>query len=267
MSGERRLDGLSLKVGPLGEHDRLLTLFSDQEGLIRLAVPGARKPRSRLSGAVPLTMLRLQISGRRGLARVRQLKVIRSFNGVGQQLETLAASQALAELSLMLIAGEDPQPGLLSTLVLHLERLEDLAKQSPQDPLTAMASCIQALVHLLAIGGYGLPVQECCLSGSPLEPPIGLWDWRCSLIKEEGFAIGSHAEATLELNPSELALLQRLVRPNLPRRRDGELMGPRVVWLKLLKIVDCWIQNHLSGRVKALTMLHQTITNLPSERS
>ena len=49
MSGERRLNGLSLKVGPLGEHDRLLTLLSDQEGVTRLAVPGARRPRSSLS--------------------------------------------------------------------------------------------------------------------------------------------------------------------------------------------------------------------------
>ena len=46
MSPERRIKGLALKVGPLGEHDRLLTLLSDDVGLIRLAVPGARKPLS-----------------------------------------------------------------------------------------------------------------------------------------------------------------------------------------------------------------------------
>ncbi len=86
MSGERRLNGLSLKVGPLGEHDRLLTLLSDQEGVTRLAVPGARRPRSSLAAAVPLSLLELQVAGRRGLARVRQLKVLRSFNSVGKQL-------------------------------------------------------------------------------------------------------------------------------------------------------------------------------------
>ena len=57
MSGEKRLQGLALKVGPLGEHDRLLTLLSDEAGVVRLAVPGARRPRSSLAAAVPLRPL------------------------------------------------------------------------------------------------------------------------------------------------------------------------------------------------------------------
>ena len=91
MSPERRIEGLALKVGPLGEHDRLLTLLSDEVGLIRLAVPGARKPRSSLAAAVPLTTLALQVGGRSGLLRVRQLRVQHNFGNVGQRLETLAA--------------------------------------------------------------------------------------------------------------------------------------------------------------------------------
>jgi DNA repair protein RecO (recombination protein O) len=39
--------------------------------------------------------------------------------------------------------------------------------------------------------------------------------------------IGGLAGARVVLNASELALLQRLLRPDLPRRRDGELMGPQ----------------------------------------
>ena len=84
---DRRLEGLALKVGPLGEHDRLLTLLSDQVGVIRLAVPGARKPKSSLAAAVPLTQLELQVVGRRGLPRVRQLRVQHNFGAVGQFLE------------------------------------------------------------------------------------------------------------------------------------------------------------------------------------
>ena len=87
MSPERRIEGLALKVGPLGEHDRLLTLLSDDVGLIRLAVPGARKPRSSLAAAVPLTTLELQVGGRSGLLRVRQLRVQHNFGNVGQRLE------------------------------------------------------------------------------------------------------------------------------------------------------------------------------------
>ena len=255
---DRRLEGLALKVGPLGEHDRLLTLLSDQVGVIRLAVPGARKPKSSLAGAVPLTQLELQVVGRRGLPRVRQLRVQHNFGAVGQRLETLAGAQALAELCMGLVEDDDPLNGLLDAVVIHLERLEAISR-GPDDGSLALASSVQACVHLLAIGGYGLPLQSCCRSGAPLIPPIGQWEWRCSLIADEGLAIGSQPGAAVQLNPSELALLQRLPRAELPRRRDGELMGPIEVWLRLLAVVECWIRCHLPRPVRSLGMLREAV--------
>ena len=255
MSGERRLTGLALKVGPLGEHDRLLTLLSDEAGVVRLAVPGARRPRSSLAAAVPLTLLDLQVVGRRSLQRVKQLQVLHNYSGVGQQLETLASAQALAELAIALVSDDDPVPGLLDTVLVHLEGFESLSRTSPTDADVCLAMLVQAGVHLLALGGYGIPLQSCCRTGAELLPPIGQWQWRCSLLPEEGLAIGSLPGAKLQFNPSELALLQRLPRPELPRRRDGELMGPRPVWLKLLAVLECWCRTHLPRPVRSLAMV------------
>ena len=253
---DRRLEGLALKVGPLGEHDRLLSLLSDAEGLTRFAVPGARRPKSSLAAAAPLTLLELQVGGRSGLGRVRQLRVLRSFSRMGQRLETLSAAQTLCDLCLKL-AADDPVNGLLSTVLLHLERLESHA----DDADLVLAGTVQASIHLLTLGGYGLPMQSCCLSGAPLDAPLGQWDWRCSLLPEDGFAIHSQPNSAIELNPSELALLQRLVRADLPRRQDGELMGPQRVWLRLLRVVELWVRTHLAHRSRALAMLRETLIN------
>lgn len=251
---ERRLTGLALKVGPLGEHDRLLSVLSDDLGISRLAVPGARRPRSSLAAAAPLTLLELQVGGRSGLARVRQLRVLQSFSGLGACLETLSAAQVLCDLCLQL-AAEDPVEGLLSTTLLHLERLEAHAS----NPELVLAGTVQACVHLLTLGGYGLPLQSCCLTGEPLNPPLGRWEWRCSLLPDDGFAIDDQPGAAIRLNPSELALLQRLTRPNLPRRKDGELMGPPPVWRRLLTVVEIWTRTHLHRPSRALAMLRETL--------
>ena len=259
MNSSKRLKGLSLKVGPLGENDRLLTILSNEEGITRLAVPGARRPKSKLAATAPLTLLDLQIGGRSQLQRVSHAKVLRSYTKVGQQLETLAAAQALAELTLLLVAGNDPLPGMLNTVLIHLERLEETEKNGEIDKVITLAKSVQSCVHLLALGGYGLPIQRCCQSGLPLDPPIGKWDWRCSLIPEEGFAIGSIINTEIQLNPSELALLQKLIGPNLPRRRNGELMGPKKVWLRLLIVVEHWISNHLPKNLSALKMLRESL--------
>mgnify|MGYP001417366780 FL=1 len=61
MSNESRLRGLCIKSSPLGENDRLITILSEERGLTRFAVPGARRPKSSLSAAAPITLLDLQI--------------------------------------------------------------------------------------------------------------------------------------------------------------------------------------------------------------
>jgi DNA repair protein RecO (recombination protein O) len=89
---------------------------------------------------------------------------------------------------------------------------------------------------------------------------VGNWDWRCSLVPSEGLVIGGLAGARVVLNASELALLQRLLRPNLPRRRDGELMGPLPVWLHLLDLVEHWCQEHLERRPRAFRLLRSSFS-------
>ena len=256
MSPEQRLEGLVLRSSPLGESDRLLTLLSAGEGLTRLAAPGARKPKSSLAGAVPLAVLSLQVGGRSGLRRVRQLQVLRNFSALAERLETLSAAQGLAELALQLVPTDQAVEGVLDDLLLQLGRLELVVKER-QGALEALAIAVQGAVHLLALGGYALPLASCARSGEPLDPPIGNWEWRCSLLPAEGFVIGPVVGAQLVLNASELALLQRLLRPALPRRRDGDLMGPEPVWLRLLQLQDLWSREHLGRSARSWRLLRQ----------
>ena len=69
MSNEKRLKGLCIKATPLGENDRLITILSEENGLSRFAVPGARKPTSSLASATPLTLWEIQIFGKKNLKR------------------------------------------------------------------------------------------------------------------------------------------------------------------------------------------------------
>ena len=262
---ERLLEGLVLSLRPLGEHDRLLTLLCEEEGLLRLAVPGARRPNSSLAAALPLSLLRLQVGGRGDLRRVRQLQLLRSHGALGERLETLAAAQALAELALALVPLGQPTPGLLADLLLQLERLE-LVVRERRERREALMVAVQGSVHLLALGGFALPLQSCARSGAALRPPLGDWSWRCSLLPGEGLVIGGVAGARVVLNASELALLQRLPRPALPRRRDGALLGPEPVWLHLLELLEHWCSEHLNRRPRAFRLLRASVEPEPPAR-
>mgnify|MGYP006281201779 FL=1 len=260
MSTDLRLEGLVLRSSPLGESDRLITVLCGDEGLIRLAAPGARKPKSSMAAAVPLALLSLHVGGRGDLKRVRQLNVLRNFAALAERLETLAAAQGLAEQTLLLVPSGDGVPGVLEDVLLQLARLELVVKERLASP-EALAIAVQGVVHLLALGGYALPLASCARSGAPLEPPLGNWAWRCSLLPGEGFVVGAVAGAQLVLNASELALLQRLLRPALPRRRDGELMGPLPVWLRLLQLVELWSREHLGKSPRSWRLLRHCFSD------
>ena len=261
---EHTIEALVLSSKPLGEHDRLLVVLSASAGLLRLAAPGARRPKSSLAAALPLAQLRLQISGSRGLRRVRQLQVIHHFAALGARLDALAAAQALAELVMALVPADQPAADHLSHLLLQLRRLEELVG-SEGPALESLAVLVQGGLQQLALGGYALPLQHCIHSEAPLEPPIGQWDWRCSLLPAEGLVIGAVPGSPVQLNPSELALLQRLPRPHLPRRSSGELLGPEAVWLKLLRLLECWCREHLNRRLQALTLLRSCYGNMAGQ--
>ena len=61
------------------------------------------------------------------------------------------------------------------------------------------------------------------------------------------------------MNASELALLQRLLRPDLPLKKNGELLGPFKVWMKLLNVIDLWIQSHLNQKLNSIQMLKKVL--------
>ena len=258
MSLTQRVKGLSLKVGPLGENDRLLTILTEENGISRFAIPGARKPKSRLGATSPFNFLDLHIVGKKNLKRVTQLKILKSFGNLGKQIETLSAAQAISELLMIMVGNEDPQKDLLKLVLIHLNRLDDLNKKK-FDSLQALAISVQSCIHLLAIGGYCLPLENCCYSGSKIIPPIGEWSWKCSFIPEEGFAIGTTPNTNIELNPSEVALLQRLLLEKVPLHSNGKLLGPKNVWLKFLKIVETWIETHLQRRITSLQMMREVM--------
>ena len=120
-----------------------------------------------------------------------------------------------------------------------------------------LSMSIQSLIHLLAIGGINLPVNHCCKTGEPIIPPLGNWDWQCYYLPNEGFSTIEDPKSILKVNASEIALIQRLLFPELPIKSNGELLGPKIVWLKILSIVESWIFAQLGKQLSTLKMLRE----------
>ena len=89
-------------------------------------------------------------------------------------------------------------------------------EESKEEDIKMLSMSIQSLIHLLAIGGINLPIHHCCKTGEPIIPPLGNWEWSCYYLPSEGFSSIEDPQSNLKINASEVALLQRLLFPELP---------------------------------------------------
>ena len=94
MSGTYKAIGINLKSTPLGEADRLLTILTEEHGLLRAVAPGSRKHKSSLGGRSSLFVVnQLLIVKGRNLDKIIQAESLDSYPGLSQDLRKLTARQ------------------------------------------------------------------------------------------------------------------------------------------------------------------------------
>ena len=184
MSRTYKATGINLKSSPLGESDRLLTILTDEYGLLRAVAPGARKHRSSLSGRSSLFVVnQLLIAKGRTLDKILQAESLQSFPKISQDLAKLTAAQYLAEIALFQALSDQPQAELFSLLQEHLSRIETF-------PITAtLAGLTHATFHLLALAGLTPQLQTCCVTQQPVSTETG----------EVGFSVTAGGVVRLDL--------------------------------------------------------------------
>jgi len=55
----------------------------------------------------------------------------------------------------------------------------------------------------------------------------------------------------------EVSVIEQLLFPELPIKSNGELLGPKKVWLKILFIIETWISAQLEKDLSSLKMLRE----------
>lgn len=163
MSGTYKAIGINLKSAPIGEADRLLTVLTEEHGLIRAVAPGSRKHKSSLGGRSSLFVVnQLLIAKGRTLDKIVQAETLESFPGISQDLRKLTAAQYLAELTLFQALSDHAQKELFCLLREHLSRIEKFPAAY------TLASLTHAIFHLLALAGLTPQLYACGITQRPI---------------------------------------------------------------------------------------------------
>lgn len=299
MNGTYKAIGINLKGSPIGESDRLLTILTDEYGLIRVVAPGSRKHKSSLGGRSSLFVVnQLLLARGRTLDKIIQAESIESFPGLSQDLSKLTAAQYLAELVLFQALSDQPQTELFCLLREHLSRLETFPTSA------TLASLTHATFHLLTLAGVSPQIHTCCISKQAVVPQAHS-DWQVGFSVAAGgtilldhldqltaapttrFRAASqtgeyHAEQDKlpkspqllsRLNATELHLLQQLTQPNLIQHlleTQAELLCPQhqQSWLTIERVLRHYAQYHFDRPIRSAALVDVCFTSVdaPSSR-
>ncbi|MFO8010583.1 MAG: DNA repair protein RecO [Dehalococcoidia bacterium] len=95
-----KTEAIILKHSDFGEADRIVTLYTPNQGKIRAVARGVRKTKSRLGGHIePITHCSIMLSRGRNLDTINQSQPINSFLSIHQDLNLTAQAIYLVELA------------------------------------------------------------------------------------------------------------------------------------------------------------------------
>jgi len=244
------VEAIVLRRRPLGESDRILTLFSRERGKSSAVAKGARKTQSKFGARLDL-FSRARITLHTG----RSLDVITSASSIGGGWERLVDPDVFAFASYLAESIDGLcEPGLA------VPELFDVVAEA-RDALAAglRPGAIAAAVDLriLAVLGVGIELDACARCGQPLgRRPLagglatlspaagGLVCRRClqAAIQEHDRA----DDANVRVSASELAALRAIGAIPFKELADHEALEP------LARATHAFVQFHAGRRSRSL---------------
>lgn len=150
MSGSHKVEAIILKRINVGEADRLVTVFSRQQGKLKLIARGIRRLSSRKKGHLELfNQVKLQIARGKSLDMITEAATLNNFSSLRTNLNRVRIGYLLLELVDKLTAENQEHPEVFELLSDNLRRLD-----SDGAPANLIANFEKELLSVL---GFGLP--------------------------------------------------------------------------------------------------------------
>jgi DNA repair protein RecO (recombination protein O) len=147
-------EAITLKTHALGEHDKILVLFSREHGLRRAIAKGARRPQSKIGGrSEPLCHNQWQLARGKRMDVIVQCETIDSHRKLRVDFDRLMAGMYVTEATGACIDELQPYPEVFDALSAILTLLETT-------PAVELAVLWYEL-HLLELLGYRPEFEAC----------------------------------------------------------------------------------------------------------
>ncbi len=234
-----------LSSRPLGEADRIVSLFTATLGRVDAVVKGVRRTKSRWGGRLePFGIVDLILFRGRSLHTVTSAQLVWAPQLVREDREAMTAAALVCEAAAGLFGEEEEHERVFTLLGRALREIDQgFDGAALRAPLT-----LGALVKLLHEAGY-LPVLEQCVAcGSTERPAVGFSAERGGLVCADCAGDGA------PITPAAVAALRASVELPLAELRGG---APSPAVEEALRHILRLYVFHTGGRLRAVRFAQQ----------
>ena len=233
-----RNKALILRRINLGEADRILTFFTEEQGKIRAVAKGARRAKSKFGGTLePLTCIHLVYFGKENadLYRVNSADILRSFDGIRTDLDKWKYSLFLVELIDKLLKERETLPPIYRLALTLLGEIETDGKTEEH--------LILFQAKLLSAVGYRPNLTECIKCGKDLFERGGVLRMGAQGISCPACSPGTSGR---HLSPGSLRYLDRVT--TLDSKRAMRLSIPKSLRGEIQRFLIAYAMEHAGVR-------------------
>jgi len=158
-----RVEAVALRHSDFGEADRIITLYTREQGKMRAVAKGVRKIASRKAGHLePFTRVKLQLARGRDMFIVTQAETVDAYPSLREDLSLTGYAAYVLELLDRFVPDEESASSSLYRLL--TETLSHLATES--NPWLTLRSYEIRLLDLL---GFRPQLQDCANCGNEIQ--------------------------------------------------------------------------------------------------
>ncbi len=233
-SRTQRVEAIVLKHADFGEADRLVTLFTREEGKLRALAKGARKPGSRKGGHLePFTRVNLLLGKGREIPIVEQAEAVELNAALGNNLVALGYAAYVVELIDKFSADHDENRG-----VYRLTR-DTLQRLASGEDLQLAVRFFE--VRLLEQMGFRPQLHQCAACGQEIQPEDQYFSFELGGVLCPRCGRGRHAAASVpqRISLGALKVLRHLQRSDYATARRVQPSPP--VQLELESLMNLYV--------------------------
>jgi DNA repair protein RecO (recombination protein O) len=236
------IDAIILRTKNYNEADKILTLFSKEEGKLDALAKGVRKIKSKNKGAVQLFSLsKIMLHEGKGMHTVTQCQLLNSFKVLNEDLDKMAYAHYVCELIYLMAPYKDANEALFFLLLNTFTALEIL-----DEKLVTRYFELQ----LLTLMGMSPQLKQCVICSGNMSPVKA----RFSVDKGGLVCPICSSVNALPISGETVAVMQKFQNIELKQLQRVKISARCAIELE--HVLKQYIENYLGMSVKALQFIN-----------